>query len=1717
MKRILISSLSLLIVAVMLLGVLASCSGNLQDDPSTDTSDTASSPSLPESDTESDTENSEGDKDPEPIKSLDSNEVLMIENANKLANGVQAYFSDATRTKMTFENLNMSLEYAVTSEQPQQVTVLKNKNGNSYIENTMDVFITMENGKTYYGSKSNIKATANIYRFGYYFYEMRFEEQLFAENIEITGTKKVQHHKVFRTNHIENYELVGKSLSVTNSMDGSDPYIIFGSNYLGIDVSADNYQFIKITMTADEATATNAMLFLVAGDQTSYTSNQSTSFTVSNDGQPHEYLVPLTSIPGYEGRLRGLRLDVSGVGAKYQIHDIELVSADLNGAPSDLEIARIFNTYSDKLHQVLQVAAKKETSGIKTIGFVTDISADTVSSLVVMNKDGSTVSDLESVEDWANVAAVGFDVKDAGVFGYILPYDGQCGKLKVTLENGFYNVLQTATPKDETIIPSRGEYNSEKNYYNSVVPYNKNDFYLGNRIYTDDTHSFDDFLYEAFCEINPLGEKYFSVSDLSTSGHFIGYDALRGIYKFAVDGSNFNNSFNDVPQKHYNVTFSVRGDNYDRHVYMMTPTTSGALECAVLLDKDQLVLPVPMEVGKNFSEEAGERNLFNINDETYGEAIFPMIIKSGTKSTYTVLNLYQNWGQFPLKQLSWIQFHAPYYHLSLGVTETNCILPWYSTKNSKGLNTLPDFRTMSAPFWANQPQHNSCGVHQWLIYNDADGNHYITSENTKDVIDSYGPTYCDVKMDYVSDDNKIKLSYTHTEMPQTDENRSYYEITYEVLEDLSINDFRNNFQFYSVYPNNPTGNYRKIGYLDINNTSQVTDSIASVTIDENGKVTTTFGEAKSYVLGDQCPYFSFFDMDGADPNHQEGYANVALLVYNYEFIIGGEKSDAHFIINNVDRKIKLSLDLGDVELKKGDKFTINAILLPWGSQELDRDYTDSTKSNPSPVYYDTVIDGEAYMDKNVRDVRKNTLLDPIKVVAGESAEVIESVFVPKVKSTNGEIAEFTVSGGYNNVTVRAYGFNKLTAPKIKELVDGEWVDYVVNSANTPDKAGYLHYYDGYMAHYDGNGTVSYSFVINMTDKEERIFRIEAIDDFKGWPSEPIIEAGGEDLLDVYVDNNEIHAKVKDTSWVSSSVISEDKSYVSLFGTGDDAVNHNGGKVNEGYFTGYSDSTGKVESGHLFAVKYRIPTTNKRAIERFDVFTSTVNPSPTANNILTTNNIEANGEWQVIVIDLTKISKNNFSKNEFAQADDGKYYAQFLRFDFFDKCMETTDYIDLEFIAIDNSIDDIVKALNENNTNYVEKLTLIEGNKVLEVDILTGEIIDHSAPTLESFVHPDCSDFTISNLDYAACVDGINGKSIAGGANSKLLKERDLNEAPLTLSLNSNTIAAPENDNPTLYKGTHLVISGWVVADGGVDSYVWSADGGKTWSPCSNYKLTPSAVSDNHLPNAAKRIGKESNSPFTTADDKTRGLFQGLDKLNPKGISADLSAYVGKTVHIILAAVPAKATNTLCPIAYITDVKVVAAEEIVIEPEYNDYVKDGSGYSLSTLQFAACIDRVVTTRHGVHVNSNSGKPTVLPYNGSTIASDKTENNVNTPGTYLVFSGWALVRSGTKKFVWSADGGETWHDTELYAVDSIASVSDDIMGSNRVKGLGYTFSKADDGANCRFQAPSDLSEVKGLAANLEAYSGKTVNVIFAAVPNAAPDTLCLITVATGVSIP
>lgn len=1005
-----------------------------------------------------------------PISLSVSNNTVLVTNANNLANGVNVAYDSGAREDVIIENQNMTLQYSIMGDDNRYVDSITNKDGMEYVTDTMDMYVRMKNGNTYYSSYTQETVTMNIFRYGYYYYDTHLQGQDFInlesalnnpgtryENIPLTGMTAT--HMVKGENVI-NGKLESVSFTVN---DITDP----GFRKKGFELDASRYQYIKLKMKVDNCSSDtlSAQLFIIAGNHTTFSETQRHNFKVIADGAEHEYYLPLHSIIDYTGTLSGLRFDMgSAINQKFTVTEIsavDITTEEIYG----LKMDRNFHTYSDKINHVAQVTSTKDIHNVEAIGMQTKIAANTVNKIII--RDTFTYhTDLDNV-NWETVEYAGFDIKDAGIFGYIPVNDPTSGQMRVTLKDGYYIITQERSPVNNMVYAVDAIYN------------NTRDFYLGQRIYTDNTHSFQGLMNEAYEERNPIPSNHIQVNTAnSTDGEYVQYDALRGAYVFKLKSLGFSDTYYDYPNRHCNLDFSIIGDSQDRNIYIVSTSTTGCLEAAALLDSSGMMLPVPLEVCKAFSGDK-DTNLYQYKDKAYGETIFPMVIKAQETNHVNLINMYQNWGNFPLKQISSIQFGRPYYHLSTGVTETNCISNYSSSR-------LPDHRAMSGSMWLKQPQHTSAGGHEFLRYTDAQGN-YSSEENVRNTILSYGPTYSDIKMEYLSYDGKIKVTYDYIEMPQTDENRGYWIMSYEVLEDITFSKFTEDFQFYSITSNDPSGEYTKIGYLNKDNDYTTLDvSMAG----------------KGYNLGTEVPYFSYYDMDkwtsGQSNDEVKRYCNLSFIIQDYKFNIANLSNPA-FRIYPSENKVALTLAVnGELTLKAGDTISMNAIIMPWGTEEMEE-----------------VHDGKNYYDNNkdlpVRKVRESLLpANRLKAEAVADCKVVEHPFLPQIKTNNGISAEFKVAGGggriltgisesdvvekgkntkHNNIAVRVDGFNNLNRPIVYELINDKWTLYELSSKNNPDKYSNKHDYDGYAVYYNQDGTYSYSFVVQMDSKEARIFKI----------------------------------------------------------------------------------------------------------------------------------------------------------------------------------------------------------------------------------------------------------------------------------------------------------------------------------------------------------------------------------------------------------------------------------------------------------------------------------------------------------------------------------------------------------------------------------------------------------------------------------------------------
>lgn len=978
----------------------------------------------------------------------DAENAKTINLAGNLANTVTSYYTSA-RKAYIIENTNARLTYILSDvNAPKLIGSLTTKDDVPYLTDTVDTFITLASGKTYYASDT--KGRVNLYDQGYYYYDVHILDQYFTDADSVVSSIDVDPKSARSANGVtlpKRAESDGSYKFVVK--DPTDPYFCYSLNHDTSEVDA-----VLITMATTKSSS--ADFFYIAGSKTGYNAQQRINFSLANDGEFHTYCVMISHGTDFTGSLTGLRLDV-GTVAKEEvfIKDIRLVK--LRDDIPQMNIDRNFVVYSDKINDISRFLADADVTDIAAMGTELRIKADTVQKLIVSDC-GGLHTDLSDV-DWQTAEYIGFDIKNAGIFGYILLAHQTSGTLSVELTDGEYILRQSYTPNNGTV--KKGD-----------------EVFVGHRLYTDTNHDFDAFIFAADCERNPLTD--IRVISSSADASYNGYDALRGVYEFILaPGGGFAYEYNN-PNIQHTVTFEIDGDAKDRPIYIMAHVKDGSLECAAVLDAYNRMLPIRVEVSKNFAHD-GEELYYTYNDSIqYGYAMYPMVVEAGNTERMTVCHLYERWGQFRVKQLSSIRFHQAYYHMSTGVTETNCIA-FYNNGNR-----LPDHRAMSQAYWGDvyfsaldengtpvgqktvyseQPQHENNGSHTFLQYVTVEGEH-VGTESVYHHIDSAGPTYMDLTMYYVSTDGKIDVSLRHMEMPQYDENRGYYEIDYRVRDTIRIADFKNDFEIYALTTNQSRG-YLNLGYLNEQN--------KPVIVPANNRAT-----AVSYTLGSDYPYVSYFGMTDPDPlkyDRNDIYSNVSFLIKDSDIVIGGEKYEGPFIITEVNSIIRLTLDLGEVTLQPGDHIHVNLILMPWG---------DNNSSD----------------DENVRLVRENTLLHPI-VMTSETDIVVEDVWMPKIRSANGSSATFTVSGGCDNtervgfasegytkykttydrdynITVRVYGFRTFGTLGLYEQIDGEWVpvDYASDWG-----------YDGYAVLYDEDNTFSFSFNICMNEAKDRIFRV----------------------------------------------------------------------------------------------------------------------------------------------------------------------------------------------------------------------------------------------------------------------------------------------------------------------------------------------------------------------------------------------------------------------------------------------------------------------------------------------------------------------------------------------------------------------------------------------------------------------------------------------------
>ena len=712
----------------------------------------------------------------------------------------------------------------------------------------------------------------------------------------------------------------------------------------------------------------------------------------------------------------------------------------------NLYLDKTYHVYSDRMYQVYRLINSNSSavSTIKQVTFQTMIPKSSVTKFEIRNGDTITTSYSSNALGSTEFRYAAFDIEGVGILAFINTSTDCSFWLMQDNDNYYFRQV-----KKVGTLEAGGEVS------------------FGTRVYTDTTHDFSGMRAADEIERNPL-----TADDITVTGHstsldgtgFVGYDKLKGHYVMNIAGSGFADAYGEPDKKYIDNIKVVAKD--DRDVFFMVHSTC-PLEGAALTDKNDLLIPMGLEVMKNFDHEV-EEPIYDPADKMYGDTLFPVKLAKGKTLEFSLVNVYQNWGKYPLKQISSISYYVSYYHMSTGVTETNCLAPYYSTylnKDDVGSWILPDFRGMSNDGQTYEEggsekhsdlQNNSVGALNGvsngssLSSSDADLGIYQGSD-----IHSSGLTYADMNYSYTSKNGSYDVVYRHVEMPQTDEGRTYYtvEISFKKSTSLKYADF-------SIFSFDARVNgdyYKNAAYIDANGNKQVV-SIDSTKLQSTTSIINKWSPTL-YKLNKGSSYFTYYNMV-RDGIHESG--NFALIVKDYAITVNGQASDIGLAFYNdrIKRNSAYS-NRGSLTIAEnttfaaGDKITVNVILLPYGKGSGESDIS------------------------SVEKVYKDSATEALKVTATKGA-VVEDDFIATVRAASYGVAEFTLSGGAIknsevNYAIRVKGLKKLGKLKVeKKNASGEWE--TVELASTDG-------FDGYSVIYEKDGTLEYSFIVTKTESD----------------------------------------------------------------------------------------------------------------------------------------------------------------------------------------------------------------------------------------------------------------------------------------------------------------------------------------------------------------------------------------------------------------------------------------------------------------------------------------------------------------------------------------------------------------------------------------------------------------------------------------------------------
>ena len=517
-------------------------------------------------------------------------------------------------------------------------------------------------------------------------------------------------------------------------------------------------------------------------------------------------------------------------------------------------------------------------------------------------------------------------------------------------------------------------------------------------------------------ELHPLPATNFSVRN----GRYLGYDAAAGLHTIEAitPGLNFNSAY-DNPNRRIEIPVAIKSDGRQRRIVCKSISHVGMLPATVLADEHGFMLPTPVLSCKNF---AGERE--EPDDNAFGYAVFPVGLAAHEEKQFRILHLFQNWGDHMLKQVSSIRFFNIYWHLSTGVSETTCFTIPPMKLNGVWV-LIPDYRPYSGAFFKPQPQHDCQSWPGLLQYQTADGD--VRLEYDKTVFKSIAPNLAHFTMHFTSSDGAARATATTSEIPQSDEMRTFLKIRYDFTKDVAIRgDARDAFRWLNI---NDKAAPQSLVYLD-------EDGKAVSEVITNGQ-----HQALGKPLGAVFPFVGTHGMPG---NHGTTYYGSLVLIRSFKARLAGKEQEQVFFSSRYKHKGNYWLTTADeaLTIKAGDFLEAELLLVP---------HAEGTEPLVVPErerrYYGT--------EGPTATVQNGRLL---------------STFPATVEAVD-EVAALTITGGTEVTPVTVKGFAHWAVPLL--WIDGVWQNQQAHGG------------DGYQVNPDGPGKYRFTFLVKQRQGDPR--------------------------------------------------------------------------------------------------------------------------------------------------------------------------------------------------------------------------------------------------------------------------------------------------------------------------------------------------------------------------------------------------------------------------------------------------------------------------------------------------------------------------------------------------------------------------------------------------------------------------------------------------------